>query len=241
MLDHVTIRVSDRAASRRFYETLLGTPTHAGAEFDEWDDFSLTQADGEHPITRHLHVAFAQPSREDADAFWRAGVDAGYESDGEPGPRPQYTADYYGGFLLDPDGNSVEAVHRSGRTETGPPIDHLWLGVADLAASRRFYETVAPVLGVRVETRGAGLVAVIGDRRHVMLVADGRPPTENLHLAFPVPSDEAVAEFHRIAVAAGFRDNGAPRERPHYHSGYVGAFVLDPDGNNVEAVNHNRP
>jgi len=239
MLDHVTIRVSDRDTSRRFYTTVLGEPSHAGADFDEWKDFSLTGADAEHPVTRHLHVAFAAPSQQDVDAFWQRGIEAGYRSDGEPGLRPQYRPDYYGGFLLDPDGNSVEAVHRPGRTETGPPIDHLWLGVADLAASRRFYETIAPVLGLQVEeARLEGLVAVAGNHRHLMLVADGRLPVENLHLAFPVADDESVAEFHRVATAAGYRDNGGPGERPQYHAGYVGAFVLDPDGDNIEAVNH---
>jgi catechol 2,3-dioxygenase-like lactoylglutathione lyase family enzyme len=84
-----------------------------------------------------------------------------------------------------------------------------------------------------------GLVVVAGHQRHLMLVP-GRPPTENLHLAFPVVDDETVAEFHRVATAAGYRDNGPPGERSEYHPGYVGAFVLDPDGNNVEAVNHNR-
>jgi len=241
MLDHVTIRVSDREAGRRFYTAVLGEPTYAGAHFDEWNDFSLAQADDEHLVTRHLHVAFAAPSREDVDAFWRRGVDAGYRSDGEPGLRPQYRPDYYGGFLLDPDGNSVEAVHRPGRTETGPPIDHLWIGIADLDASRRFWQTVAPILGLQVEAgRWPGLVAVAGNHRQLMLVRDGRPPTEHLHLAFPVLTDEAVAEFHRVATSAAYRDNGGPGERPQYHAGYVGAFVLDPDGNNVEAVNHNR-
>jgi catechol 2,3-dioxygenase-like lactoylglutathione lyase family enzyme len=245
MLDHVTIRVSDREASRRFYDAVLGTlgfePVEPGAVYYEWGDFSVAQTDDEHPVTRNLHVGFAAPSRELVDVFWRSGVDAGYRSDGEPGPRPQYTPGYYGGFLLDPDGNSVEAVHRSPRTESGPPIDHLWVGVSDLDASRRFYETIAPVLGLDV---GEGdlpeYVFVAGGGRHLALIADGRPPTEHLHLAFPVTSDETVAEFHRVATAAGYRDNGGPGERPEYHAGYVGAFVLDPDGNNVEAVNHNR-
>jgi catechol 2,3-dioxygenase-like lactoylglutathione lyase family enzyme len=241
MFDHVTIRVSDREAGRRFYATLLGEPTHSDDAFDEWNDFSITQTDEERPVTRHLHVAFAARSREDVDAFWRRGVEAGYRSDGEPGLRPLYTPDYYGGFLLDPDGNSVEAVHRPLRTESGPPIDHLWLGVSDLGESRRFYEAIAPVLGLRV---GEGdlpeYVFVAGGGRHLALVADGRPQAENVHLAFPVASNEAVAEFHRVALAAGYRDNGAPGERPEYHPGYVGAFVLDPDGHNVEAVNHNR-
>ncbi len=61
-----------------------------------------------------------------------------------------------------------------------------------------------------------------------------------MHIAFPAPDDATVGEFHRIATAAGYRDNGAPGERPIYHPGYYGAFVLDPDGNNVEVVNHNR-
>jgi catechol 2,3-dioxygenase-like lactoylglutathione lyase family enzyme len=241
MLDHVDIRVSDRAASRRFYTTVLGERSHSDDEYDEWGDFGIVETDAEHPVTRHLHVAFASPSQQDVDAFWRRGVEAGYRSDGEPGLRPQYDPAYYGGFLLDPDGNSVEAVHRPPRTESGPPIDHLWLGVADLEASRRFYETIAPALQLRVgEGDRPHYVFVAGGGRHLALLADGRPPTENLHLAFPVPDDETVAEFHRAATAAGYRDNGGPGERPEYHPGYVGAFVLDPDGNNVEAVNHNR-
>jgi len=241
MLDHVTIRVADRDASRRFYSTVLGEPSYSDDDFDEWQDFGVVASDVTHPVTRHLHIAFAAVSRDDVDAFWQRGVDAGYASDGEPGLRPQYTADYYGAFLLDPDGNSVEAVHRPGRTEQGSPIDHLWLGVADLAASRSFYETVAAVLGVDVgEGRLPGYVFVARNRRHIALIADGRAPSANVHLAFPVTSDEAVAEFHRVALAAGYRDNGAPGERAQYHAGYVGAFVLDPDGNNIEAVNHNR-
>jgi catechol 2,3-dioxygenase-like lactoylglutathione lyase family enzyme len=191
MLDHVTIRGSDQEESRGFYNTVLEAlgfePVHGGATYYEWGDFSVARADREHPVTHNLHVAFAARSREDVDAFWQVGVDAGYRSDGEPGPRPQYTPDYYGGFLLDPDGNSAEAVHRPGRTESGPPIDHLWIRVADLEASRRFYETVAPVLGVEVgEGRAPGYVFVAGAGRHLALVADGGALAENVHLAFPV-------------------------------------------------------
>jgi catechol 2,3-dioxygenase-like lactoylglutathione lyase family enzyme len=104
MFDHVTIRVADLDASLRFYRTVLDR---------EWDEFVIAQADADHPVTRNLHVAFAAKSREDVDAFWRRGVDAGHRSDGQPGPRPQYKQDYYGGFLLDPDGNTVEAVNRN--------------------------------------------------------------------------------------------------------------------------------
>jgi catechol 2,3-dioxygenase-like lactoylglutathione lyase family enzyme len=239
MFDHVTIRVSDLAASKRFYETVLQREPE-GEEFLEWDDFGIAQADGEHSVTRHLHVGFAAPSREEVDAFWRRGVEAGYRSDGEPGLRPEYHPDYYGGFLLDPEGNSAEACTGLRDAVGGPPIDHLWLGVPDLAVSRRFWETVAPVLSLNVtEVRGTRF-HVWADDRSFALVADGRPPTEDVHLAFPVATDETVAEFHRVATDAGYRDNGGPGERSEYHPGYVGAFVLDPDGNNVEAVNHNR-
>ena len=59
-------------------------------------------------------------------------------------------------------------------------------------------------------------------------------------MAFPAPDNSTVEGFHRAAIEAGYRDNGPPRERPIYHHGYFGAYVLDPDGNNVELVNHNR-
>jgi catechol 2,3-dioxygenase-like lactoylglutathione lyase family enzyme len=65
-------------------------------------------------------------------------------------------------------------------------------------------------------------------------------PTENLHMAFPTDDDADVDGFHRAAIEAGYRDNGAPGERPRYHPGYYSAYVLDPDGNNVEVVNHHR-
>src|SRR3954470_6227352 len=101
MFDHVTIRVADRAASQRFYETVLATLgielTYSDASFAEWDEFSIK--DGE--PTRRLQLGFAAPSRAHVDAFWRAGVDAGYTDDGAPGLRPQYRDDYYGAFLLD--------------------------------------------------------------------------------------------------------------------------------------------
>jgi catechol 2,3-dioxygenase-like lactoylglutathione lyase family enzyme len=71
-------------------------------------------------------------------------------------------------------------------------------------------------------------------------VLAGEEPTEHLHLAFPATDNATVDRFHRDATAAGYRDNGPPGERAIYHEGYYGAYVLDPDGNNVEVVNHNR-
>jgi catechol 2,3-dioxygenase-like lactoylglutathione lyase family enzyme len=240
VFDHVTIRVSDRSASERFYATVLDA---VGIEQDrsldwiaEWGEFSLSPSDADHPPTRRLHIGFGVGSREQADAFWRAGTEAGYRDDGAPGPRPQYTPDYYGGFLLDPDGNSAEAVHHSGVTPGG--IDHLWIRVSDVAGTQRFYAAVVAHAGLRMDDDTSDRVRFRSERSSVTFL-DGTP-TEHVHLAFPVSDDATVQAFHRDLVAQGYRDNGGPGERPEYHPGYYGAFVLDPDGHNVELVNHHR-
>jgi catechol 2,3-dioxygenase-like lactoylglutathione lyase family enzyme len=245
VFDHVTIRVSDLAVSRRFYDLALATlgfgdPAEGGG-FSEWYDFSISQSTDDRPVTRNLHIAFVTQSREAIDEWWGAMTGAGHRDDGAPGLRPQYSREYYGGFVLDPDGNSVEAVHH-GRTRGGEDrIDHLWIRVADLEASKRFYELVAPFGGFAFagEWPEAGHFRNIDRDRAFSLVHDDRPLTENVHLAFSAANNATVDEFHRALVAAGYRDNGAPGER-EYHPGYYGAYVLDPDGNNVEVVCHNR-
>jgi catechol 2,3-dioxygenase-like lactoylglutathione lyase family enzyme len=243
MFDHVTIRATDRPDSEPFYRRVLGTlgiePSHTGTEFIEWDDFSIFAADEEHGPTRHLHVAFVAPSREQVDSFWRAGVDAGYEDDGRPGERPQYRPDYYGAFLLDPDGNSAEAVHH-GDIRRGGHIDHLWIGVGDLEASAAFYLTIARHSGLREGRQWDQGRQFRGAWATFSLIEDGRSPTERLHIAFPAPDRQAVEDFYEAATSAGYRDNGAPGERPTYHPGYYSAYVLDPDGTNVESVFHER-
>jgi catechol 2,3-dioxygenase-like lactoylglutathione lyase family enzyme len=239
VFDHVTIRVSDRQAAERFYTTVLAVlgfaPRPAGP-YTLWRNFSIAQADDESPLTRNLHVAFYAATTELVDAFWRAGTEAGYRDDGAPGPRPQYGPDYYGGFLRDPDGNSVEAVHNEQKRRG---FDHLWLRVADTRASKAFYETIAPYAGIRLGDDTPERVQFVGPGSSCSFVT-GAPLTEHVHLAFPATDDATVDAFHRAALAAGYRDNGAPGERAIYHAGYYGAFVLDPDGNNVEVVNHNR-
>ena len=242
MFDHVTIRAADRRASERFYEVVLSTlgieVTSRGEHYTEWDDFSLAQATGERRVTRRLHIGFAAPSRAHVDEFWRAGRAAGYRDDGAPGPRPEYRSDYYGGFLLDPDGNSAEAVHH-GSVRADGAVDHLWMRVGDVAASKRFYELAGPHAGFRLGTDTAERAQFRGASGSFSVVAGDRP-TESAHLAFGAADDETVRRFHAALVEAGYRDNGAPGERAAYHAGYYGAFVLDPDGNNVEVVNHNR-
>jgi len=244
VFDHVTIRVSDVDASRRFYELAMETldfgEPYIGGHFSEWNDFSISQASDDKPLTRNLHLALVTRSREEVDDWWRVMTGAGYEDDGPPGPRPVYRDDYYGAFVLDPDGNSVEAVYHGSPREGEEVIDHLWIRVADLAATKRFYETIAPILGIRIAGERPERFHIEAENRSAAFVHDGGPLTENVHLAFAAPDNATVDEFHRVALAAGFRDNGRPGERPVYHAGYYGAFVLDPDGNNVEAVSHNR-
>jgi catechol 2,3-dioxygenase-like lactoylglutathione lyase family enzyme len=242
VFDHVTIRVTDRAASQRFYDTVLEAlgidVTYSTDAYAEWQNFSLTQGDAGHVVTQGLHVGFLAPSREQVDAFWRAGTEAGYRSDGEPGPRPQYLKDYYGGFLLDPDGNSIEAVHHGKLAREGI-IDHLWIRVADVAAARAFYTTIAPHAGIRLRSDEPD-AATFGSRSGSFTLVAGAAPTRGLHMAFPSDDDAAIGRFHAGAVAAGYRSAGVPGARPQYHDGYYAAYVLDPDGNNIEVVNHHR-
>src|SRR5262245_52214278 len=117
----------------------------------------------------------------------------------------------------------------------GRLIDHIQLVVRDLPASRRFYTAVFEVLGIPVA--GSGEDYFWADELFVSTpdseAAAGKL-TGRHHIAFQAADREQVQAFHRAALAAGGKDNGAPGERK-YHPGYYGAFVLDPDGNNIEA------
>jgi catechol 2,3-dioxygenase-like lactoylglutathione lyase family enzyme len=115
----------------------------------------------------------------------------------------------------------------------GRLIDHVHLRARDLDASKRFYRAVLQALG-REEAISETADHLAADELWIDR-ADGA--TSKVHLAFQAPSHEVVQAFHKAALAAGGRDNGAPGERP-YHPGYYAAFALDPDGNNIEAVYH---
>jgi catechol 2,3-dioxygenase-like lactoylglutathione lyase family enzyme len=238
VLDHVTIRVVDRRASERFYRTTLGAlgiePTQPTEGSVVWDDFVVAPADVANPPTRGLHAAFVAPSRAHVDEFWRAGTAVGYEDDGPPGERPQYTPGYYGAFLRDPDGNSVEAVHHSD-VRRGGHIDHLWIRVRDLDASVAFYTTIMRCAGLREGRRWGAGRQFRGAWATFSLVADGNPVTEHLHIAFPAPDRQAVEDFHSTATKAGYPDNGAPGEGSVLPLSYS-ASVLDPDGTKVHSV-----
>ncbi|MFT4172524.1 MAG: VOC family protein [Rhodocyclaceae bacterium] len=126
----------------------------------------------------------------------------------------------------------------TGQLHRGRLIDHIQLVVRDVAASQRFYQSVFDVLGIPLG--GTGPEFFWADELFVS-AADSAAAlgelTGRCHLAFQARDRAAVDAFHRAALAHGGRDNGAPGERP-YHPGYYAAFVLDPDGNNIEAVFH---
>ena len=123
--------------------------------------------------------------------------------------------------------------------QRGRLIDHVQLVVKDLAASRRFYDAAFGALGIPLGGELDDhafwydeLFVSSKDSQSALGQLTGR-----VHLAFQAPSREVVQKFYNAALAAGGRENGKPGERP-YHPGYYACFVLDPDGNNIEAVFH---
>ena len=122
-------------------------------------------------------------------------------------------------------------------------LDHIGLSVTDLTRSKSFYEAALAPLGIEVlleigsDLTGGDAHVGFGVTRPQFWVGTSPSPSR-AHVAFATGSRASVRAFHAAALAAGGRDNGAPGLRPHYHADYYGAFVLDPDGNNVEAVCH---
>jgi catechol 2,3-dioxygenase-like lactoylglutathione lyase family enzyme len=123
-------------------------------------------------------------------------------------------------------------------------LDHIGFTVTDFARSKAFYERALAPLGVRIVKQvtlsedGEDGYAGFGIDRPQFWIGTGKPLIGRLHVAFAAKNRAEVRAFHEAAIAAGGKDNGAPGLRPHYHENYYGAFVLDPDGHNIEAVNH---
>jgi catechol 2,3-dioxygenase-like lactoylglutathione lyase family enzyme len=242
MFDHITLRVPDLAAASSAFTAVLDEleiePTTITPSFSVWGNFALTQTDENHPIARRVHVAFIAPGPAHVDRFWRVGVDAGFVDDGPAGPRLDYAEDYYAADLTDLAGNSFEAVHRGGERPRGN-IDHVGIRVNDVEASTAFYSTISVGAGLAIRRQTAERASFsisTSDGSLLLIVGE---PAENVHVAFSGDDDD-VRRFHADAVAAGYRSNGEPGERPRYHAGYYAAYVLDPDGNNIEVVNHHR-
>jgi catechol 2,3-dioxygenase-like lactoylglutathione lyase family enzyme len=117
-------------------------------------------------------------------------------------------------------------------------IDHIGLTVSDVGRAKAFYTAALAPLGYALlmefdQFAGFGLAP-----KPDFWISQGKANVPPIHVAFAASSRAVVDAFHRAALAAGGKDNGAPGLRPHYHASYYGAFVLDPDGHNIEAVCH---
>ena len=124
-------------------------------------------------------------------------------------------------------------------------LDHVGIPVSDYIHAKAFYTQALAPLGITLlmevtpEMTGDGSAAGYGhDDKPYFWFGDDGAPAQHTHVAFVTDSHAKVDAFHAAALAAGGRDNGAPGLRPHYHPNYYGAFVLDPDGHNIEAVCH---
>jgi catechol 2,3-dioxygenase-like lactoylglutathione lyase family enzyme len=124
-------------------------------------------------------------------------------------------------------------------------LEHIGIAVSDLNKSKAFYAkalgplSISLMMELTAEQTGGGDHAGFGkDGKPFFWIGSGGRPSGPVHFAFSATSRDEVVAFHRAALAAGGKDNGAPGLRPHYHANYYGAFVIDPDGNNIEAVCH---
>jgi catechol 2,3-dioxygenase-like lactoylglutathione lyase family enzyme len=124
-------------------------------------------------------------------------------------------------------------------------LDHIGLGPSDYEKSKAFYAKALKPLGIVVimdltaeETGGDAAVGFGKGEKPFFWLGAGEKSEGHIHVAFTADDRRTVDEFHQAAIAAGGRDNGGPGLRPHYHPNYYGAFVFDPDGNNIEAVCH---
>ena len=117
-------------------------------------------------------------------------------------------------------------------------FDHMGFAVADFGKSRAFYEKALGALGIGVVMQGEDYIGFGRDGGPQFWIGIGEAPTTRMHIAFAAKDRAAVSAFYNAAIAAGGKDNGPSGLRPQYHPNYYGAFVIDPNGHNIEAVCH---
>ncbi|GAC1041106.1 VOC family protein [Rhizobium sp. No.120] len=118
-------------------------------------------------------------------------------------------------------------------------LDHVTIGVRDLERSKIFYDTILRSIGIeRLYAEGERFAGYGIGHKAFFWIGQRDALQTGTHIAFAASNRELVDEFHRAGIIAGGTDNGAPGLRPHYHRNYYGAFILDPDGHNIEAVCH---
>jgi predicted lactoylglutathione lyase len=123
---------------------------------------------------------------------------------------------------------------------SGPIVDHVGLHVTDFGVAKAFYQAALGTLGIQLlaefEAEGKRHAGFGNDAGPTFWITSGKRTLGDAHVAFVARSRSEVSSFYTVALATGGRDNGAPGLRPHYHQDYYAAFVLDPDGHNIEAV-----
>jgi catechol 2,3-dioxygenase-like lactoylglutathione lyase family enzyme len=120
-------------------------------------------------------------------------------------------------------------------------LDHVTIGVSDIERSKAFYDSALRPLGIeRLYADGPTFAGYGAGRKAFFWIGLREASQTRTHVAFTAEDRETVQQFHRAALAAGGQDNGPPGLRPHYHENYYGAFILDPDGHNIEAVCHRK-
>lgn len=118
-------------------------------------------------------------------------------------------------------------------------LDHIGIKVRDFSSSVRFYADALACLGYKIVYEENGRIAGLGVSENADLwIEQSNPITKMVHIAFQSPDRQKVDVFYQQGLIAGGRDNGPPGLRPHYHPNYYAAFLLDPDGNNIEVVCH---
>ena len=257
-VDHLSLGVADLAVSGRFYDMALGAlgarRLYRDGELIGYGSgstngsFSISRPAGGAPRPQPgAHVCFAAGTREEVERFHEAALAGGGTDNGAPGYRLQYGEDYFGAFVLDPDGNHLGVVARIRPEAASMPrariVDHLSIGNGDLAESGRFYDMLLASIDVRrLRTKPDYLMygRDLTDTTFILAEPDEPvetvPPQPGFHACFSAPTREAVAQFHRAGLIAGGRDNGAPGYRPNYGIDYFGAFLVDPWGNHLGAV-----
>jgi len=119
-------------------------------------------------------------------------------------------------------------------------FDHVKFGVSDYAASKAFYLKALAPIGLEVVSEGSPSygIELSADGKSSLCLCQTDEKPAHLHIAFVAQKRDQVDAFHRAALEAGGKDNGAPGLRPNYHANYYAAFVIDPDGHNIEVVCH---
>ncbi|MEM1275208.1 MAG: VOC family protein [Pseudomonadota bacterium] len=277
MMMHMTLGSNDLGKAARFYDAVMPILNHARAPIS-LDGFlayapitgvSSGAATGQQTAGRispflcvcrpydgqpanqgnGFHIAWAAADKAAVEAFHAAALAHGGTDEGAPGPRPQYSADYFAAYIRDPDGNKLQAVFYEDGRQTGPGgtiLSHVTLPVDDLAAGLAFYEPVFASVGVTrhpsgetpgedyaFSHNGADLPVV-----YVQRPFDGKSaaPGNGQHVSFFAATSAEVDQFYQTAIRLGARDEGPPGLRPAYTQPYYAAYIRDPWGTKIQAL-----